>query len=181
MAQPIISLKKSELELATKGNMGGSTRKIGIIRADAVAEIPAADENTNTISSAITFVDDTLEVFSMIEITKNSGDVRHELQGEIDGKSYHNFIDFNLPTGLDKVLTLCKQLANEDVIAVAQDKRGNWRVLGTLDLPATLNQATGQLGKAAADANNTAFILEADWLAPAPILTVTPQFEVTAA
>jgi hypothetical protein len=175
MAQPISSFNRDDLSIVDNGNMGGTTRHIYLIREKAVAAIPAVDPNTNTISTAITFVDSLTEVFAKIEITKDSGDVRHELQGETDGKSFKNFIDFSIPTHHDNNLALCKRLANEYLIAVAQDKNGDFRVLGSLKLPAHLNQATGQTGKLPADNKNTAFILEADDIGPAPILAIEPQ------
>lgn len=179
MSQPIQSFSRNELQLSTKGNMGGTRRQIALIRARAVAAIPAADANTRTISTAITFVDDTLEVFGVWDITKNSGDVRHELQGEMDGKSYTNFCDFNVAGQESKILFEQMSMANEDLIAAIQDRRGDWRLIGSINEPATLQQATGQVGKAPTDSRHTAFIIQADDIGPAPILAIAPQTTVT--
>ncbi|NME67197.1 hypothetical protein [Flammeovirga aprica] len=177
----IPNISRSDLGITLDGNIGGLSKNIFLIRADALASEPAITAPAVKVDAAedFTFVDDLTEVFATIYHTKDTGVARFESQGEYDSKSFKQFLEFAIPTNNEKALQVARNFLNEDIVCVAKDRNKQLVQIGTIDSPANCEEVSGGTGKTGTEARNVTFVLTAENIIPLIILESAPQTVVT--
>lgn len=178
MSAPIKNFSRADANVVADGNMGGLPQKIYLVRSEAIQSIPAPPAGSSTITDPIVFVDAATEVFATIYITKKTGNYKHEQQGASDGYSFKETIVFGVPTLNDKVVTMCNDLCNENLIAVAPDRNGQLHLVGSIDEPAEMEANTGDTGTDGSTPKMATFTITAE-TPKLRMLAAAPQTEVT--
>jgi hypothetical protein len=170
-------------------NMGGTAGKmffLPIEDVDEAASTVAVDPDGVTLTGDI--VPKSAKKFIEIYHTRGTGELRDELVGERDGKSYENMVEFFFPGSKKEISAFKKAVANTPGILICQDTNGNQRIIGVAILngtaisygfPAYLESAPSTSGKASSDRKGTTFTFKAeaphDALFYEGVVTLTPQ------
>ena len=133
-----------------------------------VSTIPAPDPDTNTISSDITMA--ATKTFFTVGFSRNKGEFRYDIQGEIDARSWFHEIELFLAKQRDSVVHQLFNVTNADLIFIVKDKNGQQWLLGDLENPMNLNTAPGTTGKGGTDVNGTTATWRVDTIPHTPYL-----------
>lgn len=107
--------------------------------------------------------------FNKIYVTLETGKLDSESQGEIDGVSYLNKLEFLVPGSEDKTLGLQAYAKNASLIFIVPELDGKKRMLGYRAYPAKMISAPGTTGQKAADRKAVTFTFQSAGPIPSPI------------
>lgn len=136
---------------------------------------PDVDDSTGTgsLESLVTIsgniIMKTGKVFKKIYVTLETGKLDHESQGEIDGMSFLNKVEFLVPGSKALALGLAQWAKNSSLILLIQEQDGTARMLGHSLYPAKMISAPGTTGQKTADRKATTFTFQSARKGPAPI------------
>lgn len=145
-------------------NMGGLRGKIFYCPIEDILTWPTIA--TDKISYTGNFICKTGKNFVTIYHTLGTGKIDETTVGERDGKSIENLIEFFFPGGKKEVAAFKRKAQNTPAVVIGKDSDGNYRVIGTEDLPAYLESASGTTGAASADRRGSTFQWKAESVAP---------------
>jgi len=83
--------------------------------------------------------------------TQDTGEVKWDAQGPIDGKSFKHMFELFRPSADAKALAFLDLVKNANLVFIAPDKDGNFRVVGSEKLSAKLESSAGTTGKSGED------------------------------
>jgi hypothetical protein len=141
-------------------NMGGLRGKIYFCPVEDILTMPTIAADGITYTGNITCK--TGKNFVAIYHTLGTGKIDETTVGERDGKSIENLIEFFFPGGKKEVAAFKRKVQNTPGIVIGKDSDNNFRVVGTLDLPAYLESASGTTGAASADRRGSTFQFKAE-------------------
>lgn len=150
---------------AGKKNMGGTAGKIYGTPLENVESIPEPD------SQGIIRRNIQLKPFAKLTTiyhTQGTGEVRFEGQGERDGGSFKNTLEWNTPGNEPDNMSLAANSINGTWIFFAKDTDKRLNIIGSLDFGAYRETLNGKTGKAAADKKGIDYGFAAD--SPTPPL-----------
>jgi len=107
--------------------------------------------------------------FRDIYVTLETGKLDHESQGEIDGMSFLNKLEFLIPGSKEKSLGFAQWAKNSSLIFLIPEQDGKIRQLGHRLYPAKMISAPGSTGQKSADRKATTFTFQSARKGPAPI------------
>lgn len=156
-------------------NMGGYKNKLLFIPADAVTAVPeivnteaSAAEDLVTAAGAFTFKD-TGDKPIFIYATKNTVSYNSENQGEVDGQSFLQTLEWIHPGSSAEVGAFARKVNNTPGYLIYEDIKGVQYMVGQSGMPCSIKPAfTG--GVSPADRKGTTFTAEADSFCPYIIL-----------
>jgi hypothetical protein len=141
-------------------NMGGLRGKIFYCPTEDILSEPTIA--TDKITYTGNYVCKTGKNFVSIYHTLGTGKIDDGTVGERDGKSVENTLEFFFPGGKKEVAAFKRRAQNTPCIVIAKDSDNNYRVIGSLDLPAYLESGSGTTGAASADRRGTTFQFKAE-------------------
>lgn len=156
-------------------NMGGYKNKLLFIPADAVTAVPEigntealAAEDLVTAAGAFTFKD-TGDKPIFIYATKNTVSYNSENQGEVDGQSFLQTLEWIHPGSSAEVGAFARKVNNTPGYLIYEDIKGVQYMVGQSGMPCSIKPAfTG--GASPSDRKGTTFTAEADSFCPYIIL-----------
>jgi len=138
---------------------------------------PIVDDSTkngsfaNLVTIAGNIVMKTGKVFRKIYVTLETGKLDHESQGDIDGHSFLNKVEFLIPGSKAEALGFAQWAKNSSLIMLVQEQDSTVRMLGHALYPAKMISAPGTTGQKSADRKSTTFTFQSARKGPAPIFT----------
>lgn len=145
-------------------NDAGLASKHYYARVNDILTFPAVPDTPTSYADKVTVSDDfvmkTGKAFKSIYCTLEKGELKSEMQGGRDGKSFMNMADFYHPGTSPDLLGFMETIKNEDVVILVKEITGQVRIVGRADLPANLESATGTSGKAIADEKGFTFTVK---------------------
>lgn len=106
-----------------------------------------------------------------IYLTDETGQISDELQGELDGKSFKNMLEFLHPGDSDEIRGFTAYAKNSNFIFIVKTKEGKNYLFGSALSPAKMVTAPGSTGKAPADRKGRTFSFKFDASYPTPTFT----------
>jgi hypothetical protein len=107
-------------------------------------------------------------VWSKFKLMTDKGSILDQLQGDIGSKHYKNVLNFNLAGTEADTLSWHQRTANGCLVVVVKEKNGQYRVIGSKDIPA--HYATNDISNGPENSMSTS-VLEANTGRVAPIYT----------
>lgn len=152
-------------------NMGGLSGELYFCPTEDIdlTTPPTLDADGVTITGDL--VCKTGKKFIRVYHTRGTGELKDELVGERDGKSFENMVEFFFPGSKKEISTFKRDVANTPMVVICRDTDGNLRLLGvavlngtliSLGFPAYLESAPSTSGKASADRKGTTFTFKAE-------------------
>lgn len=156
-------------------NMGGYKNKLLFIPADAVTAVPEivntealAAEDLVTAAGAFTFKD-TGDKPIFIYATKNTVSYNSENQGEVDGQSFLQTLEWIHPGSSAEVGAFARKVNNTPGYLIYEDIKGVQYMVGQSGMPATISSDFAG-GGSPTDRKGFTFTAEADSFCPFIIL-----------
>lgn len=155
-------------------NMGGYKNRLLFIPADSVTAVPElppeaiATEDLVTAAGAFTYKD-TADKPIYIYATKGTVSYSSENQGETDGQSFLQNLEFMHPGSSAEVGAFARKVNNTPGYLIYEDLKGVQYMVGQSGLPCSIKPSFAG-GAAAADRKGTTFTAEADSFCPYIIL-----------
>lgn len=112
-----------------------------------------------------------------IYLTDETGQVMDEMQGELDGKSFKNTLEFLHPGESDEIRGFTAWAKNSNLIFIVKTKEDKNYLFGSALSPAKMVTAPGTTGKAPADRKGRTFTFKFDASYPTP--TFTGKVQIT--
>lgn len=137
-----------DLEKPTGHNTAGITATIYYQLADNVETFPAP-AGTDMGALAVLASDIVLapgNVWKQLYCTLETGSVQSEMVGERDGRCFRNTLTISHPGNSPEILGFLEYVKNSRLICIARDIDGQYRLVGSKFLPATLKAATAGTG-----------------------------------
>ncbi len=162
-----------------KNNTPGLVQSIAFASLAVIQTIPqvtTADPTAaGTFASLVTVPSDIImksgkKMFELY-LTDETGTVMDEVQGELDGKSFKNTLEFVHPGESEEIRGFAAWAKNSNLIFVVRTKEGKRLLFGNDLSPAKLITAPGTLGKAPADRKQRTFTFKFDASYPTPTFT----------
>ncbi len=139
-------------------NPGGLSTTILVARKSDILSIPEPDPDPDggdglTISGDIVFksVGGVAKKWAEWEVETDMSELLSEVEGD-RSQSVKVDLDCYMPGGNAETDAELSRAINGKFVVLAKDKKGNWRLLGNLDVPLKLQQSY-KSGKAGKDAN----------------------------
>jgi hypothetical protein len=107
--------------------------------------------------------------FKTIYNTIETGELKSELQGEFDGKSFMNTLEFLHPGSRPEMLGFAAYCKNGNLIFLIEEQDGQKRLLGHPRYPAKMVSAPGTTGKESAARKAVTFTFQSVSSYPAPV------------
>ena len=101
-----------------------------------------------------------LKYFKVFDIVTDTGEITDAMVGAEGSKSFEAFLNGTIPTTSAEVRAWLECNANGCLVVIAREKSGQMRVLGTKDIPATLNTVEGGTGLVAGDTRGYAISIK---------------------
>lgn len=98
--------------------------------------------------------------------TQDTGEVRWEAQGGIDGKSFKHMFELFRPSSDAKTLAFLDLVKNANLVLIGRDRDGNWRVVGSEFMSAKLESGSGTTGKTAEDVKGDTMVFSTSLESP---------------
>lgn len=105
--------------------------------------------------------------------TMDTPEVRSEMVGELDGKTYQHVMDGFIPGMDENVEAFGRMIASTKLIAIAVTVDGKRKVVGSKAFPAYANEVNMTTGKATSDRRGITFSLMSRGMGPAPFYNGT--------
>lgn len=155
-----------------KPNMGGTAGNIYAVPLQNVAAIPEAD--------GFGIIRDDIQLkpgakLTTLYHTQETGIVRFERQGEKDGGSCKNFIEWNTPGNEPDNFRFAASVINGPWIFFGYDTDKYLNIVGSIDFGAYNNTLNGTTGQAAADKKGVSYGFDAN--SPVPPLRYNGNIE----
>jgi hypothetical protein len=96
------------------------------------------------------------KAWAKVEIIPNTGRIKHDGVGVITSKAFNNMYEFKLPTDIASD-EWAEQHQNACLVAAVPQKNGRFRLLGNIEIPASIESATADRGASNADESSWAF------------------------
>lgn len=106
-----------------------------------------------------------------IYLTDETGELKDEIQGELDGKSFSNMLEFLHPGEGDDIRGFAAYIKNNSGIFVVRSKEDKQFLFGSMLSPAKLVTGPGTMGKATKDRKGRTFTFKFDAGYPTPTFT----------
>ena len=124
-------------------NMGGLTQKVWFGYWVDVATFPTKPAYSATLEDSVKLTGDLVmkngkRMFEMY-ITDDTGELKLELVGEVDGHSYVEHLTFFHPGLQAKIRAFMRAAQNENLVFIAEDSDGQRYLLGDASRPAILS------------------------------------------
>jgi hypothetical protein len=136
-------------------NMGGIKTTIYYTDAANITTWPVPSENPSAPEDSVNLSGNfelaTGKKWHSVYVTQDTGGVEDMIQGDRDGKSFINKLTFFTPGNKPKLLGLIKQLLNANTVWLVPDAQGQYRVVGSEDFPAKMDEATITTGQTTED------------------------------
>lgn len=138
-------------------NTGGMTQKFYFAYAEDIATWPTykdkatAATHDELMTYAGNFIMKTGKRFFEGYCTMDTGEVKWDAQGPIDGKSFKHTYELFRPSADAKALAFLDLAKNANLVIIARDKDANWRVVGSEFMSAKLESSAGTTGKSGED------------------------------
>lgn len=151
-------------------SMGGTAGKFSYAYLEDIASWPvaltpaataaAAFADLVTVPLADPFVMLTGKYFQQVDCILEEGEVKHTQIGPRDCAAFENSYDNVYPGNDAAYLGFNALMANKDVVVIAEELNGTFRVIGFPNFPARLEKSDGTGGKKVADGrkNNLSFV-----------------------
>ena len=159
-------------------NIGGTGQKLWFApRGDfAKGGIPAVPQNPATLEEAAqvdgaNFQFKTGKGWNTLYVTRDTGGITGEPQGEMDGKSFLNKYAFVTPGNQAKALGFSRYINNTPLIMIVQEADGTLRMMGSDVFGVSFDSITPTTGATTAERKQVAFECSFPSVAPAPIVT----------
>ncbi|MDJ1500468.1 hypothetical protein [Xanthocytophaga agilis] len=159
-------------------NTSGVGQYIYVAKEKEILVLPLPDQDdssaaTGSLADLVTITRD-IEMlpgkdFKRIYVTLETGELKHDAQGELDGMSFLNQLDFFMPGSRAEVLGFAQWAKNSSLIFLIPELDGQIRMLGHRAYPAKMIPASGTTGKASADRKGSNFSFKSVRKGPAPI------------
>ncbi|MFY0628698.1 MAG: hypothetical protein JXR07_20565 [Reichenbachiella sp.] len=142
-------------------NNAGLAINIYIARASTVLTWPTVTANPTTFAERVTITDPVVFKtdgrFYKVQCIVEKNGLQSLAQGEVGSKSTENILTFRRKGITKESLGLFEEFKNDDLVVVVPDLEGDHRILGTVDLPATLSEFEASTGEAVADHKHSMF------------------------
>lgn len=103
------------------------------------------------IKTTSPFVMKTGKKFLHGQTVLNNGEVKWDLIGPRVGKCYKNTLECFVPENSAAKLGAISLMKNKRLVIIGKDRQGIFRIVGSEELPATLDTAPGTTGKSSED------------------------------
>ncbi|OHX67373.1 hypothetical protein [Flammeovirga pacifica] len=133
-------------------NMGGLYHSIRLIPTDDIEYYPVVVDGF--VEFAI--IPKEGKTITKWDITRDSGEVSCKLSGPEGGRFWRNTLSFSMPRS-----SAITQLEGVDLVAIAKDRNGQSRLIGTMDRPAKLLKMESRSGKKAVEGGKYTFEISA--------------------
>ncbi len=137
---------------------------------------PIVDDSSSTsgiLENLVTITDNFImksgKSFQRVYVTLEAGGITCTLQGNMDGKSFKNQLDFSHPGNRAQVMGLAQYAKNGDLVFIVPEQDGTARVIGHDAYPAKMTACTVDTGKKTTDDKAAKFTFESVRKGPAPI------------
>lgn len=136
---------------------------------------PIVDDSTGSgeFADLVTITDNIVmkagRAFKKIYVTLEAGELKSELQGEMDGKSFLNSVEFFMPGSKAEVEGFRQWAKNSSLIFLVPEVDGQVRMLGHAGYPAKLVTNPGTTGKETSSRKGSTFTFQSARKGPAPI------------
>ena len=162
---PLTNITKAEL---TGKQEKGLVNKILIALREDIETMPSRDGVTlagvATITGDIVFK--STKQFFELDFTRETGELKFALEGENDSKISVSTLDISVPTMTDIILGFIEEYKNADVVILAQETCGDWRLMGDHCQPTQMITAEGTTGKARGDYKGTVITFDSIGISP---------------
>jgi hypothetical protein len=153
-------------------NMAGIATIIYVIRVSDIQSFPAVAgaDAEGKVSYSGNFVLKTNKYWNTYYSTQQMAQLKSEVAGPRDGKSWNITGSFFYPNTSKKAIGMANLFANSDVVIIMKEFSGGgqMRVIGNMDLPASIN-ASEDSGKSFTDQKGITFNFEAVSCTPAKV------------
>jgi len=102
-------------------------------------------------------------------VTEDTGAVRSEMVGEMDGKSFEHYLDFFYPGNKEEALSFAAYINNGHFLFIAKDAEGKMRLVGNPQFPAQVDSNELTTGQSTSDRKGMTVTVKAKGNSPAPI------------
>lgn len=162
---PLENITKAEL---TGKQEKGLVNKILIALKEDILTMPSRDgvtlEGVATITGDIIFKP--TKNFFELDFTRETGELKFALEGENDSKISVSTLDISVPTMTPIILGFIEEYKNADVVILAQETCGDWRLMGDHCQPTQMITAEGTTGKARGDYKGTVITFDSIGISP---------------
>lgn len=107
-------------------------------------------------------------VFHFIDLKDNSSNVTYETAGELGSQIINNQATMVIAGSSKEIAGLARQVKNDDLVLIYQEKDGAFRVLGNKDISATDIKPSGDSGTEITAAKTSTFAVQVYDDCPAP-------------
>ncbi len=167
------------LHLDGSDNTSGIGQYIFVAKIEdiAVLPVPVLDDSTGTgtFADLVTITQNIVMLagksFHKIYVTLEAGELKSETQGELDGISFLNQLEFFHPGSQAEVLGFAQWAKNSSLVFLVPEVDGAIRLLGHRAYPAKMVSSPFTTGKASADRKGGTFTFKSSRKGPAPIFT----------
>lgn len=154
-------------------NMGGIKTVGYYALIDDIDTFPELPTNPSSAAEEVTldgdFVMKSQKYFHKLYSTMETAEVKDEVQGERDGKSFKHTAEFFFPGTSDDALAFAANANNSKMVFIFEEASGgNRRVIGSVGLPAEVSCAF-TTGKATADRKGMTVTVTSFGYTPAPL------------
>lgn len=104
-----------------------------------------------------------------VYVTLEKGELKHDGQGEMDGRSFANTLDILHPGNSPEALGFLSFVKNADLVILLADTDGQKRLLGNRGYPAKLVDSKGTTGGTTASLKHSTMQFKSAGNIPAPI------------
>jgi len=142
-----------------------------------VLPVPILDDSTGDGDFAdLVTIEEDIEMelfksFKQIYVTLETGQLDSKAQGEFDGMSFSNELEFLIPGSDPSALGFGQWAKNSSLIFLVPEVDGRVRLFGHRGFPAKMANADGTTGKKAADRKGITYKFRTSRKGPAPIFT----------
>lgn len=173
-----IDLYANVKQCAGKRNMPGIRERVFFIKKSNITKWPAlkspSDEgatlgNIVTTSGNFTLAGDSK--WNELSLTPDASSFNHESQGNVGSKTYNNTLALIAPGTEEEVTGLIAMLNNDDVVILAQQRNGKFRIYGNEAFTTQFTCAQTSGAAVASDSAQTTINVAVTDEVPAPFYT----------
>jgi hypothetical protein len=165
-------------------NLAGIPQTIYLARASEVSEWPVLPQSSDQGASIDTFnlltgdlVMLTGKKLTSLYVTSETGEVKSELVGPLDGKSYKHSFEFQHPGTKEEVNGFSRFVKNMGLVMLIPDENRPefYQVLGSKFRSAKMAKDDKTSGKKAEDFRASTFVFECYGVGPCPYVEITDE------
>jgi hypothetical protein len=165
------------LHVSGSDNTAGVQQKVMFAKLEDIDILPQPDVDDSAGSGALdglVTISQNIRMkpykkFNELYVTLETGKIDSNSQGELDGMSFKNVLDFFHPGSSAQILGFAQWAKNSDLIFLVPESDGQVRILGHKGYPAKMTKAQVTTGAKGADRKGNGFTFESTRKGPAPI------------